>query len=60
MVALLLYLGNVIDTDLGIREETVAHPGRIQHHVGVDFMHGTSTAFGVIICRDSSLSRDFL
>ena len=53
MVALLLYLVYIVDTDLGVGKETVAYLGRIQHHMGMDIMHGASTAFGMIICRDS-------
>jgi hypothetical protein len=50
MVAVLLYSGNKSNTDLGIGEETLAHTGRVQHHMGLDILHGTSTAFGINIC----------
>ena len=35
---------------MGIREETVTYSCGIQHHLGMDFMYGTSTAFGINIC----------
>ena len=60
MVAVLLYSVYQPNTDMGIGEETLAYLGGIQHHLGMDFMHGTSTAFDMIICTDSSLYRDFL
>ena len=56
MVAVLLYTDDIVDTDLGIGKEAVAHPGRIQHHLGLDFMHGASTAFGINI----SMSEQYL
>lgn len=46
LVALLLYALDQFDLDLGIKQETVAHTGWIQHHVGVVKLHGISTAFG--------------
>jgi hypothetical protein len=49
MVAVLLYIADIPDTDMGIREETLAHTGRIQHHMGVDFMHGLGTASSINI-----------
>jgi len=48
-VALLLYSVYIVDTDLGIREETVTYSCGVQHHLGMDFLHGTSTAFGINI-----------
>ena len=35
--------------DLGFRKETSAHYGRIQHTLGLDFVYGPSTAFGINI-----------
>ena len=49
MVAVLLYTGNVIDTDMGIGAETFAHTGGIQHHMGLDFVYGSSQAFDINI-----------
>ena len=49
MVALLLYPDNIPDPDLGIREETTTHSCGIQHHLGMDFMYGTSTASSINI-----------
>ena len=49
MVAVLLYTVYFIDTDLGFGAETVADTGGIQHHLGVDFLYGSSTAFGINI-----------
>ena len=34
---------------MGIGEETAAYSGGIQHHLGMDIMHGASTAFGINI-----------
>ena len=50
MVALLLYSVYQPNTYLGFRKETLAYLGRIQHHLGLDFMHGASTAFDINIC----------
>jgi hypothetical protein len=50
MVAVLLYLVYKSNTDLGFGEETIAYTSRVQHHMGLDFMYGTSTAFGINIC----------
>lgn len=49
MVALLLYTADVIDTDLGVRKETVAYTGGIQLYLDLDFMHGAGTAFDINI-----------
>ena len=55
-MAVLLYTDDIVDTDLGIGKEAVAHPGRIQHHLGLDILHGSSTAFGINI----SMSEQYL
>jgi len=34
---------------MGIGEETVTYSCGIQHHLGMDFMYGTSTAFDINI-----------
>ena len=34
---------------MGIGEETAAYSGGIQHHLGMDFLYGSSTAFGINI-----------
>ena len=34
---------------MGIGKETLAYACRIQHHLGLDIMHGASTAFGINI-----------
>jgi len=34
---------------MGFREETVTYSCGIQHHLGMDFMYGTSTAFDINI-----------
>ena len=34
---------------MGIGEETAANTGGIQHHLGMDFMYGASTAFDINI-----------
>ena len=49
MVAVLLYTVYVIDTDLGFGKETAAYACRVQHQLGVDFLYGSSTAFGINI-----------
>ena len=49
MVAVLLYLVYVTDTDMGFGKETSAHTGGIQHYLGMDFVYGSSTAFGINI-----------
>ena len=56
MVAVLLYTDDIVDTDLGIGKEAVAHPGRIQHHLGLDILYGASTAFDINI----SMSEQYL
>ena len=56
VVAVLLYTDDIVDTDLGIGKEAVAHPGRIQHHLGLDILYGASTAFGINI----SMSEQYL
>ena len=48
LVALLLYLGNQPNTYMGIRKETPAHLGGIQHNLGVDILHGVGTAPSLI------------
>ena len=35
---------------MGIRKEAVAYLGGIQHHLGLDFMHGIGPAFDINIC----------
>jgi len=55
-VALLLFSVYIVDTDLGIREETVTYSCGVQHHLGMDFLHGASTAFGINI----SMSEQYL
>ena len=32
---------------MGFREETTAYLGRIQHHLGMDIMHGVGTTFDI-------------
>jgi len=49
LVALLLYLVYIIDLNLGFREETATYAGGIQHHMGVDIMHGVGTASDINI-----------
>ena len=49
MVAVLLYTVYFIDTDLGFGKETAAYACRVQHHLGMDFVYGSSTAFGINI-----------
>ena len=56
MVAVFLYTDDIVDTDLGIGKEAVAHPGRIQHHLGLDILYGASTAFDINI----SMSEQYL
>ena len=41
---------------MGFGEETAAHTGRIQYHMGMDILHGASTAFGINI----SMSEQYL
>ena len=41
---------------MGIGEETVTYSCGIQHHLGMDFMYGTSTAFDINI----SMSEQYL
>jgi hypothetical protein len=33
---------------MGVGEEALAYLGGIQHHLGVDFMYGVSTAFDLV------------
>jgi len=47
MVAVLFHSDHIIDTDMGFREETTTHSGGIQHHLGMDLLHGASTAFDI-------------
>ena len=49
MVAVLLYSVYQPNTYLGQRKEATTHSGRIQYHLGMDFMHGVSTAFDINI-----------
>ena len=55
-MALLLYTSDQPSSDLGFRKETVAYLGGIQHHMGLDLLHGASTAFGINI----SMSEQYL
>ena len=48
-MVILLYSRYIVDTDLGFGKETVAYTGGIQHHLGMDFVYGSSTAFGINI-----------
>ena len=48
MVAVLLYLGNIVNTDLGVGKETTAYLGGIQYHLGLDFVYGVGTAPSLI------------
>ena len=48
-MALLLYSVYKPNTYMGFREETVTYSCGIQHHLGMDFMYGTSTAFDINI-----------
>jgi hypothetical protein len=41
---------------MGFREEAAAYLGGIQHHLGVDFMHGVGPAFDINI----SMSEQYL
>lgn len=50
MVALLLYTVYVVDSDMGIGKETSTYTGGIQHHLGMDILYGTGTAFDINIC----------
>ncbi len=50
MVVVLLYSVHFVDSDLGVGKETVAYLGGIQHHLGLDFMHGACKAFDINIC----------
>ena len=64
MVAVLLYTSDQPSSDLGFRKETVAYLGGIQHHMGLDLMHGIGTTLDLnynlrIICTDSSLKFHF-
>ena len=34
---------------MGFREETVTYTGRVQHHLGMDFLHGASAASSINI-----------
>jgi hypothetical protein len=56
MVAVLLYTGNIPDFDLGIGAEAAAHAGGIQHHLGMDFVYGSSTTSSINI----NMSEQFL
>jgi hypothetical protein len=56
MGAVLFHSDHIIDTDMGIREETTTHSGGIQHHLGMDLLHGASTAFDINI----SMSEQYL
>ena len=49
MVAVLLYTVYQSYTDMGIREETSTYACGIQHHLGVDKLYGSCTAFGINI-----------
>ena len=49
MVAVLLYAAHIVDTYMGFGEETITYSCGIQYHLGMDFMYGTSTAFGINI-----------
>jgi len=44
MVVVFLHVVNQPYTDLGIEQETVAYLGGIQHYLGMDFVHGLSSA----------------
>lgn len=48
-MAVLLYLADISHTDLGFGKETLAYSSGIQHHLGMDKLHGSSTAFGINI-----------
>ena len=56
MVALLLYSAYQSNSNMGQRKEIVTNTSRIQHHLGLDFLHGASTAFGINI----SMSEQYL
>ena len=56
MVVLLPYSDHVIGLDMVFRKETTAYFGGIQHHLGLDFLHGSSTASSINIC----MSEQFL
>jgi hypothetical protein len=47
LVVVFLDLDNQPYTDLGIEQKALAHFGRIQHSVGMDFVHGLSSASGI-------------
>jgi len=60
MVALLLHTCYQPYFDMGQRKETAAHTGRIQYHLGLDFLYGTCPAFDLNILSRSSQMTTYL